>query len=157
MAKNKPTDNSLVKNKKAFHDYAVLETLEAGIVLTGTEVKSCRGNQITMGDAYASVVKGQVWLHKVHISEYKQGNMNNHEPQRTRRLLLHKKEIAKLATAIGEKGLTLVPLGFHLKNGRIKVGLGICKGKSKADKRDTMRKKEVDRSLRQITKQRMHG
>ena len=142
--KKKKTDNSniLATNKKAFHDFAVLERYEAGISLTGTEVKSCRARNITMQDSYVRIINEQADLLNVHIATYEQGNQFNHDPKRKRPLLLHKREILKLNQKIREKGLTIVPLKFYLNKGLIKVELGICKGKSKGDKRDTLRERQ---------------
>lgn len=143
----------LATNRKAFHNYHVQDKLEAGIALVGTEVKSCRARNISMADAYARVEKGEVFLHNVHISPYEQANQFNHDPTRPRKLLLHRTEIRKLIAATREKGLTLVPLAFYMKRGRVKVALGICRGKTKGDKRDAIRKKESDRALRRVVKQ----
>ena len=142
--KKKKTDNSniLATNKKAFHDFAVLERYEAGISLTGTEVKSCRARNITMQDSYVRIINDQADLLNVHIATYEQGNQFNHDPKRKRPLLLHKREILKLNQKIREKGLTIIPLKFYLNKGLIKVELGICKGKSKGDKRDTLRERQ---------------
>jgi SsrA-binding protein len=146
--KKKKSANSLVRNRKAFHDFTILETLEAGIELRGTEVKSCRGGHITLADCYAKVENGQIYLHNVHINPYDHGNQFNHEPRRVRRLLLHKVEIRKLNAQIREKGHTIVPLSFYLKHGKVKVGLGIAKGKTHSDKRDTLRKRQDDMDAR---------
>ncbi len=138
----------LAQNKKAFHDYHVEERLEAGIVLGGTEVKSCRAHDVTLQDAYASVDGGELWLHNAHIAPYAQGNRMNHEPKRSRKLLVHRAEIARLVKATQAKGMTLVPLAFHLSKGRIKVELGLCKGKNVHDKRETLKKKAQDQEIR---------
>ncbi len=140
----------LARNKKAYHNYEVLDKYECGIVLTGTEVKSCRLHNISFVDAHAQIRGGEVHLYNVHISEYTQGNRENHEPTRVRKLLLHKAEIRKLATSIQKKGLTLIPLSFYLKKGKIKVCLGACKGKTKSDKREVLKKKQVQRDLKRI-------
>ena len=141
---------NLAKNKKAFHDFIVTDTYEAGISLQGTEVKSCRSHSISFVDSHAKVVKGEVLLCNVHISPYDKGNRNNHDPKRVRKLLLHKSEIRKLSTATQAKGLTLVPLSFYLKKGRIKVSLGVCKGKRISDKRETLKKQQVQKDLRRV-------
>ncbi len=148
--KKKKADNSnvLAKNKKAFHDFAVLERYEAGISLTGTEVKSCRARNISMLDSYVRILDGQAVLINVHIATYEQGNQFNHDPKRKRPLLMHKREILKLFQQIREKGLTLVPLKFYLKKGLIKVELGLCKGKTKGDKRDTLRERQDSKDAR---------
>ncbi len=140
----------LAKNKKACHNYQVLDKYECGIVLTGTEVKSCRLHNINFVDAYAQIQDGEVQLYNVHISEYKEGNRENHEPKRVRKLLLHKAEIRKIASNTQKKGLTLIPLSFYLKKGKIKVCLGACKGKTKSDKREVMKKKQVEQDLKRI-------
>ena len=142
--------SDLARNKKAFFDYQVLEKYEAGIALQGTEVKSCKNRSINFTDAYAQIVKGEVLLYNVHISTYKYGHQQNHEPMRVRKLLLHKREIRKLAMMCQQKGLTLIPLALYLKHGLVKVSLGVCRGKHKADKRESMKKAEVQKSLRNI-------
>ena len=121
--KQKNQDNTLANNRKARHNYTILETLEAGIELTGTEVKSCRAREIAMADAYVKIERGQAWLLNTHIAVYGRGNRYNHEPAQKRRLLLHKKEILKLSQQINEKGCTVVPLSFYLKGGLIKVSI----------------------------------
>ena len=153
--KKKKHDNSniLATNKKAFHDYAVLERYEAGISLTGTEVKSCRARNITMQDSYVGILDGQAALFKVHIATYEQGNQFNHDTKRKRALLLHKREILKLNQKIREKGLTIIPLKFYLNKGLIKVELGICKGKTKGDKRDTLRERQDVKDTRRAISQ----
>jgi len=150
MGKKKKTDNSniLATNKKAFHDFIVLEKYEAGISLTGTEVKSSRARNITMQDSYVRILDGEAMLLNVHISTYEQGNQFNHDPKRKRKLLLHKREILKLFQQIREKGLTLVPLKFYLNKGLIKVELGLCKGKTKGDKRETLRERQDTKDAR---------
>ena len=143
---------NLAKNRKAYHDFHVLETVEAGIALTGTEVKSCRARGISLQDAYAQVVHGDMVLLNAHISPYAQGNRQNHEPLRARRLLLHQSEIRRLRQQIEQKGLTVVPLACYLKRGRIKVALGLCQGKNKGDKRQAIRRREdqllIQRAMR---------
>ncbi|MGI6353798.1 MAG: SsrA-binding protein SmpB [Lentisphaerae bacterium] len=137
------------QNKKARHDYIVLEKFEAGIALTGTEVKSCRTGGVSLVDAYASIHDGNLQLNGVHIAPYEQGNRNNHEPRRQRRLLMHKREIMRLKKSIEAKGLTLVPLSFYFNDkGKVKVELGLCRGKNVRDKRDDLKKREADRDMR---------
>ena len=142
----------LAKNRKASHDYEILERYEAGIELRGTEVKSCRARSISLADAHARIRNGEVWLYGVHIAPYKQGNINNHEPRRTRKLLLKKKQIRSLAQSTQTKGTTLIPLSIFLRKNMIKVELGLCKGKAKHDKREEMRrkihKKEADDAIK---------
>ncbi|MFH1572642.1 MAG: SsrA-binding protein SmpB [Acidobacteriota bacterium] len=135
-------------NKKAFHDYSILERMEAGIVLLGTEAKSCREGRVNLRDSYAIVRQGEAFLLNCHISPYSHGNRQNHEPTRTRKLLLHAKEIRRLVGKTQEKGLTLVPLRMYLKRGRVKVELGIARGKKRIDKRESERKKEAERETR---------
>lgn len=140
---------TIARNKKARHDYAVLETFEAGIVLTGTEVKSCRAGGVSLVDAYAAVQEGNLHLLGVHIAPYAQGNRGNHEPRRTRRLLMHQREIRRLQKSVEAKGLTLVPLSFYFNDrGKVKVELGLCRGKNVRDKRDDLKKREDDRDMR---------
>ena len=132
---------TLSKNKKAFHDYEIFERYEAGIELKGTEVKSCRERNISLVDGHAKVMAGELWLSGVHIAPYKQGNIQNHDPRRERRLLMHKREIRSLEQATQAKGMTLVPLRFFLKHGRVKVELALCRGKAKGDKREKLKRK----------------
>ena len=145
----------LANNRKARHDYHILESFEAGIVLQGTEVKSCRQRQISLQEGYIGITKGEVWLENVNIATYEQGNRNNHNPTRHRKLLLHKKEIAKLAKAVDVKGMTLVPLSFYLKKGKVKVKIALCKGKDQADKRETLKKRDSDMRTRRMSGQRI--
>ncbi len=138
----------LGRNKKAYHDYEILEKLEAGIQLQGTEVKSCREHNVNLSEGYAKIIDGELWLCNVHIAHYKQGNRFNHEVRRPRRLLLHKRELRRLQQATEAKGLTLVPLAVYLKRQHIKVELGLGRGKSKGDKRETMKRQIHDREAR---------
>jgi len=138
----------LATNRKARHNYEILDTIEAGIALAGTEVKSLRNREMSIEDAFAVEHKGEMFLHNLHIRTYSHGNIHNHEPQRIRKLLLHKKEIRKLSSQISQQGLTLVPLDLHLRRGKIKVQLGLGKGKNVTDKRDSLKKKESDREAR---------
>ncbi len=138
----------LSRNKKAYHDYEILEKLEAGIQLQGTEVKSCREHNVNLSEGYAKIIDGELWLCNVHIAHYKQGNRFNHEVRRPRRLLLHKRELRRLQQATEAKGLTLVPLAVYLKRQHIKVELGLGRGKSKGDKRETMKRQIHDREAR---------
>lgn len=136
---------TLARNKKAYYDYEILDTFEAGIELQGTEVKSCRNHNIQLADAHARIGDGELWLQGVHIAPYEQGNRENHEPRRPRRLLVHKHEIRHLKQAIEAKGMTLVPLRFYLRRHRIKVEIGLCRGKARHDKRETLKRKIHDR------------
>ena len=136
--------NSLAENRKARHDYFVEETIEAGIELVGTEV---RGGKCNLKDCYADVRNGEVFILNMHISPYEQGNIFNVDPLRARKLLLHKEQIGRLAGLVSRDGYTLVPLSLYLKNGRVKVALGICKGKKNYDKRDSMLEKAAKRDI----------
>ena len=152
MKKTKTKDAPLAQNKKARHDYQILETIEAGLVLTGTEIKSVRERRINLKDGFAQIHNGEAWLMNVHISEYTQGNRFNHDPLRARKLLLHKKEIQKLTGQTSEKGITIVPLKVYLKHGFAKVLLGIAKGKHDYDKRETIKKRDQERESRRTLK-----
>ena len=135
----------LLLNKKARFNFFIDETLECGIELQGTEVKSLRENRFSFGDSYARIKEGQLYLIGFHISPYPFGNLHNHEPERERKLLVHKEEIRKLRKKVEEKGFTLVPIKVYLKNGLIKVELGICRGKKLYDKRETIKQRDLDR------------
>jgi len=135
------------ENRKARHDYTVLETIECGIVLTGTEVKSVRHGEVSLSGSYGAVLKGELWLVGADIAAYKFGNRFNHEPKSMRKLLVHAKEVRELQLKTEAKGLTLIPLKVFLKNGRIKVDLGVCRGKQLHDKRDALKKKALRRDL----------
>ncbi len=135
------------ENRKARHDYTVLETIECGIVLTGTEVKSVRHGEISLSGSYGAVLKGELWLVGADIAAYKFGNRFNHEPKSMRKLLVHAKEVRDLQLKTEAKGLTLIPLRVFLKNGRVKVDLGVCRGKQLHDKRDALKKKAMRRDL----------
>jgi len=144
----------IATNKKAYHDYYIEDTIECGIVLTGTEIKSIRRGKVQLRDSYGRIRQGEVFIWNMHIARYEEGNIFNHEPTRTRKLLLHKKEIAKLTNKINEMGYTLVPTKLYLKNGRAKVELGIAKGKKKYDKRDVERKKSAQRTIEKALRER---
>ncbi len=154
MEKTTSGEKLVASNKKAFHDYFVMEKLEAGIALLGTEVKSIREGRINLKDSYATIKDGEPVLMNCHISPYSHGNRQNHDPVRARKLLLHHQEIRKLIGKTQEKGLTLIPLRVYLKRGRVKVELGVARGKKDYDKRETERRKEVDRETRAAMKQR---
>ena len=145
----------VAQNRKARHDYTVEDTWEAGLVLTGTEVKSLRAGRASLVDGYAVIRDGEAWLRGVHIPEYTEGTWNNHEPRRERKLLLHRSEIRKLIGKTVEKGLTLVPTKMYFKNGKVKVVIALAKGKQDRDKRETMRKRETDRETRAAVKERV--
>lgn len=142
---NENEEKNITVNRKARHEYHILQTYEAGIVLVGTEVKALREGKANLVDSYATIKNGEVWLVGAHISEYKQGNINNHNPTRDRKLLLNKSEIRKLIGKTKEKGLTLVPLRLYFKKGRVKVELALAKGKKSYDKRETIAKRDFQR------------
>lgn len=147
----------ILTNSKARRDYHILETFEAGLVLHGTEVKALRAGKGQISDAFARVEKNEVWLYNAHIDEYSFGNRENHQPKAPRKLLLHKSEIRKLFGVASVKGHALVPLKFYWKNGRVKVALGVGKGKVEFDKRDDIRKRDSERELKRATMQRLKG
>ena len=138
---------TIARNKRARHDYHILETWEAGVVLTGTEVKALRTGQANISDAYAIVRDGEVLLLNLHISQYEQGNQFNHEPTRTRKLLLHKREIRRMIGSVERQGLTLIPLEIYFKRGRAKVALALGRGKKLHDKRDAERTRDASREI----------
>lgn len=145
----KPTaEGVLASNRKARHNYQILDTVEAGIALAGTEVKSIRNREVSVEEAFAVESRGEMFLHNLHIRPYSHGNIHNHEPQRIRKLLLHKREIRKIGARLSQQGLTLVPLDLHLRRGKVKVLLGLAKGKNVSDKRETLKKKQSDRDAR---------
>ncbi|MCL6517475.1 SsrA-binding protein SmpB [Alicyclobacillus sp.] len=146
--------HTLAQNRKAYHDYFIEETYEAGIVLKGTEIKSIRRGSVNLRDAYARVEDGEVWLHNMHVSPYEQGNRFNHEPLRSRKLLLHRSEIRKLIGAVKEKGYTLVPTRLYLKNGFCKVEIGLAKGKKLHDKREAMKQRDANREIERALRER---
>ncbi|WP_062323623.1 SsrA-binding protein SmpB [Halolactibacillus sp. JCM 19043] len=137
----------VAQNKKANHDFFIEETIEAGIVLQGTEIKSIRNGRVNMKDSFARVSNGEVFLHNLHISPYEQGNIHNHEPTRMRKLLLHKKQIAKLIGETQQAGYSLVPIKMYLKDGYAKVLIGLGKGKKKYDKREDLKRKQMNRDV----------
>lgn len=137
-----------IKNRKANYDYEILEEYEAGIVLTGTEIKSIRLGKANLKDSYAIVRNNEIYLLNMHISEYKEGNIFNHEEKRTRKLLLHKKEILKIRDKVTLDGVTLVPLKLYFKKNKVKILLGIAKGKKVYDKRESIKKRDIERDLR---------
>ncbi|XOQ36373.1 MAG: SsrA-binding protein SmpB [Lactococcus sp.] len=147
MAKDKVKDNVVAQNKKAHYDYEITETFEAGIVLTGTEIKSVRQARINIRDGFARVRNGEVWLSNVHISPFDEGNIWNVDPTRSRKLLLHKKQIAKVEAEISQAGMSFVPLRVYIKDGFAKVLMGLAKGKKNYDKRETIKRKEQNRDI----------
>ena len=153
-AKEKTADRPIAENRKARHDYHILETWEAGIALLGTEVKAIREGRVNLRDSYARTEGGEVWMMNVHISAYSHRGYADHTETRPRKLLLHRHEIRKLIGRTTEKGLTLVPLEMYFKKGRVKVRLALAKGKQAHDKRETIRRREVDRETRAAVKAR---
>ncbi|GGH75991.1 SsrA-binding protein [Pullulanibacillus pueri] len=147
----------IAENKRARHDYFIEDTFEAGLVLQGTEIKSIRKGSINFKDAFARVDNGEVFLHNMHIAPYEQGNRYNHDPLRTRKLLLHKKEINKLIGISKESGYTIVPLKMYIKNGFAKVLIGVGKGKKNYDKRETLKKKTAERQIAKALRQSEKG
>jgi len=147
----------ILNNPKARRDYHILETFEAGIVLHGTEVKALRAGKGQISDSFARVEKDEVWLYNAHIDEYSFGNRENHQPKAPRKLLLHKSEIRKLFGLASVKGNAIVPLSFYWKNGKVKVGLGVGKGKLQFDKRDDIKRRESEREMKRATMQRFKG
>jgi SsrA-binding protein len=143
---------AIARNRRAYHDYHIDDTYEAGLVLTGTEVKSLRAGRASLADGFAQISDGEVWLHNVHIPEYVQGTWTNHTPRRIRKLLLHRKEIDRLASKTAEQGLTLIPLSLYFKDGNVKVELGVARGKRTYDKRQALARRdaarEIDRALK---------
>ncbi|HTG02058.1 MAG TPA: SsrA-binding protein SmpB [Nitrospirota bacterium] len=150
----KKADTAVATNRKAYHDYFIEETIEAGIVLQGTEVKSLRMGLANLTDSYALVKKNEVFLFNANISVYPFGNIMNHEPLRTRKLLLHAEEIRKLVSKINQKGFTLIPLKIYFVRGKAKVLIGLAKGKKAFDKRDTIKEKESKREVERMVKER---
>ena len=146
----KKFNTTLAENRKARHDYTVLETIECGMVLSGTEVKSVRHGEVSLAGAYGAVLGGELWLVGADIAAYKFGNRFNHEPKSRRKLLVHAKEIRELRLKTEAKGLTLIPLRLHLKRGRVKLDLGVCRGKAMHDKRETLKKKALKRDLERL-------
>jgi SsrA-binding protein len=149
--------NVIATNRKARHDYHILQTIEAGLVLTGTEVKSLRHGRANLKESYARIENGEVFLYGMHISPYEQGNRYNPDPKRTRKLLLHSHEIRRLTGKVREKGLTLVPLKLYFHNGRAKVELALVKGKKEYDKRKTIAERDAQREMERGFKERYDG
>ncbi|MGT2934431.1 SsrA-binding protein SmpB [Streptococcus castoreus] len=144
--------NLLAQNKKARHDYHIVETVEAGLVLTGTEIKSVRAARIQLKDGFAQIKNNEAWLVNVHIASFEQGNIWNTDPERTRKLLLKKREIQHLANELKGTGMTLVPLKVYLKDGFAKVLIGLAKGKHDYDKRESLKRREQDRDIKRVMK-----
>lgn len=147
QAKERSGDRVVAQNRKARHEFHVLETWEAGLVLQGTEVKSLRDGKANLADAFATMSRGELWLYNMHVSPYEQGNRFNHDPLRPRKLLMHRSELRKLVGQVEQKGLTLVPLDVHFSNGIAKVTLALVRGKKLHDKRDTLRERAEQRDM----------
>ena len=152
-AKSAPSEKTLVNNRQVFHDYHILETVEAGLALQGTEVKSIRAGNVNLRDAYARAENGEIWLWNAHIAQFEQGNRWNHEPRRPRKLLLHTREIGRLAAKASESGNTLVPIRLYDKNGKIKLELALGKGKRQYDKRSAIAERESKREIERTIKE----
>ncbi len=148
-------DKEILTNRQAFHEYHIEDKYEAGAVLQGTEVKSIMAGRIQLKDSYVSIKDGEVWLFNTHISPYSHGNVQNHEPLRTRKLLLHRREIEKLEKETAQKGMTLIVTSVYWKNGRIKFEIGVAKGKKLFDKRETEMRKAIDKETRQELKEKL--
>lgn len=154
MAKEREDGNLIAQNRKARHDYTVIEIIEAGMVLKGTEIKAIRNRRVNLKDGYVRVRDGEAYLVNVHISPYEQGNLFNHDPLRTRKLLMHKKQIAKLTAETKNTGVTLIPLKLYIKNGFAKVLVGVAKGKKQYDKRQDLKQKDMNREINRTLKER---
>ena len=150
--KENASDGVIAGNRKAYHDFQILSSMEAGIALHGTEVKSCRMHSVSLQDAFAKIDKGEIFVYNINISPYSHGNRFNHTPMRQRRLLLHKREILRLSQQVKEKGYALIPLKMYLTRGKIKIQLGVAKGKTFEDKRETLRKRQDDLDMRRAMK-----
>ena len=144
---------TVAQNRKAWHDYFIEEKYECGIALFGTEVKSIRQGRVNLKESWAQIRKGEVWVEGMHISPYEQGNIYNRDPLRAKKLLLHRSEIRKLDSLVMRQGVTLIPLELYFRDGRVKVQLGLCKGKQLHDKRDSMAKKDSDREIQRALRQ----
>ena len=153
MVKNTSTNKTLAENRKARHDYFIEESMEAGIELVGTEVKSIRAGKANLKDSYAEIINGEIFVRNMHVSPYEKGNIFNRDPLRDRKLLLHKEQISRLLAYTSQQGYTLIPLSLYLKNGRVKVNIAVAKGKKNYDKRDVMlekaAKRDIDRQMKE--------
>lgn len=147
----------IAENRKARFDYFIEDTYECGIALQGTEVKSVKNGNISFPDSFAEITNGEVWVKNFHISEYSYSSIFNHNPDRPKKLLLHKEEIKRLTRKVDEKGFTLIPLDCYLKNGRVKLSLGVCKGKKQFDKRETIKSRDVERELQREFSNKLRG
>jgi len=148
---------TIAQNRKARHDYSILDTYEAGVVLTGTEVKSLRAGRASLVDGFATIKDGEVWLQNVHIPEYTQGTWTNHEPRRIRKLLLHREEISRLIGKTRESGLTLVPLQLYFRDGKVKIEIALARGKRSYDKRQDMARRDAQREISRASGRRAKG
>jgi len=158
VSSNRPGGRRIIaSNRKARHDYTILDTIEAGIALTGTEVKSLRGGRASLVDGFATITDDELWLRNVHIAEYAEGTWTNHAPRRVRKLLVHRMELDRLAGKLKEGGLALIPLSMYFKDGRVKVELGLGRGKKSYDKRQDMAKRDADRELARYAGRRAKG
>lgn len=147
----------IAENRKARFDYFIEDTYECGIALEGTEVKSVKNGNISFPDAFAEIQNNEVWVKNLHISEYSYSSIFNHNPDRAKKLLLHKEEIKKLIRKVDEKGYTLIPISIYLKNGRVKLGLGVCKGKKQYDKRESIKNRDVQRDIQREFSNKIRG
>jgi len=158
VSSNRPGGRRIIaSNRKARHDYTILDTIEAGIALTGTEVKSLRSGRASLVDGFATITDDELWLRNVHIAEYAEGTWTNHAPRRVRKLLVHRMELDRLAGKLKEGGLALIPLSMYFKDGRVKVELGLGRGKKSYDKRQDMAKRDADRELARYAGRRAKG
>jgi SsrA-binding protein len=153
-ADRKKAERTLAENRKALHDYHLLETFEAGMALVGTEVKAIREGRVNLRDSFARIERGEVFVHNVHIGSYSSRGYADHEPLRPRKLLLHRHEIRKLVGKTTERGMTLVPVRMYFKNGRVKLAISLAKGKKDYDRRETIKRREIDRETRAAVKAR---
>jgi len=153
MASQEDGDRTIATNRRARHDYEILETVEAGLVLRGTEVKSLRGSHVTFKDAFATVRNSEMWLIGCYINPYSHGTDANHEPERDRKLLLHRREISRLTGKVAERGLTLIPLRLYFKSGRAKLEIGLGRGKKLHDKRSALRERETKREMEKVVRE----
>ena len=147
----------IAENRKARYDYFIEDSIECGIALVGTEVKCVKAGNLSFPDAFAEIIKGEVWVKGLHIAEYSYSSIFNHNPDRAKKLLLHRDQIKRLARKVDEKGYTLIPLDFYLKNGRVKVTLGVCKGKKAYDKRETIKARDNDRLMAREFRKGLNG
>jgi len=153
-ADRKKAERTIAENRKALHDYHLLETFEAGMALVGTEVKAIREGRVNLRDSFARIEGGEVFVHTVHIGSYSSRGYADHEPLRPRKLLLHRHEIRKLVGKTTEKGMTLVPVRMYFRNGRVKIAISLAKGKKDYDRRETIKRREIDRETRAAVKER---